>query len=341
MRTRYFLAAFLLALLTHTPTSAQTVLRMSNWLPPTHLITTDILEPWARNVEKATNGEVKIQIIPALGKPEAHFDLVEKGIADLAMGVDGYTPGRFKLPDALKLPFLSDDVLATSIAYWRIHERYFSKYKEFGNVKLLGLWTHGPAFLHTSRKEIKSLEDTRGLKTRTPGGVGEKVAVALGVTPVFAPASKSYEMLSTGVVDGIVFNNQSLPAFKIDKILKYTLTVPGGLYRDTHFVIMNTKKWEALSQTQKDAIEKVSGEALATLAGKAWAAGEASATQQMASDGHVFTAASPEMLAEIKKRVDPLTVEWLEAAKEKGANGPEILQAIKDEVRLLEQENAK
>jgi hypothetical protein len=36
--------------------SAQTVLTMSSWVGPTHLLTKDVLQVWAANVEKATNG---------------------------------------------------------------------------------------------------------------------------------------------------------------------------------------------------------------------------------------------------------------------------------------------
>ena len=64
--------------------SAQTVLRFSNWLPPTHPITTQILQHWAADIEKNSDGRIKIQFLPALGKPPAHFDLVRDGVVELS-----------------------------------------------------------------------------------------------------------------------------------------------------------------------------------------------------------------------------------------------------------------
>ena len=57
-------------------TQAQTVWRFSNWLPPTHHVVTEMIQPWAADVEKATEGRVKLQVLPALGGPPTHLDLV-------------------------------------------------------------------------------------------------------------------------------------------------------------------------------------------------------------------------------------------------------------------------
>ncbi|MCZ7561174.1 MAG: TRAP transporter substrate-binding protein [Burkholderiaceae bacterium] len=341
MRKLPLLTLLVLGCASSLPASAQTVLRVSNWLPPTHLITTEILQPWARNVEKETEGRVKVQIIPALGKPEAHFDLVRKGVADVAMSVDAYTADRFKLPDAAKLPFLSDDATSTTVAYWRIHQKHFAKHGEFDGVKLLTLWTHGPGYLHTSTKPVRALGDASGLKIRASGGMGQKIAVALGVSPVFAPASQAYEMLSNGVVDGVLFNNQSIPAFKIDKILKYALVVPGGLYRDTHYVIMNQKKYDSLSAEDRAAIDRVSGETFAWLAGRAWDAGEQSASKVMRDSGYEFISPSPEFAKQLADRLNPLEQEWIERVRPMGIDGKAVLVELRAEIEKVRAENAK
>lgn len=341
MRKFPLLAGLVLGCALAAPAAAQTVLRVSNWLPPTHLITTDILQVWAKNVEQETAGRVKVQIIPALGKPEAHFDLVRKGVADVAMSVDAYTADRFKLPDAAKLPFLSDDATSTTVAYWRIHQKHFAKHGEFDGVKLLTLWTHGPGYLHTSNKAVQSLDDARGLKIRASGGVAQKVAVALGVSPVFAPASQAYEMLSNGVVDGVLFNNESIPAFKIDKILKHALVVPGGLYRDTHYVIMNQKKYDSLSPQDRAAIDKVSGEAFAWVAGQAWDRGERKAEQAMKAAGYHFVQPSPAFAKELADKLNPLEQEWIERVKPMGVDGKAVLADFRAEIGKVQAEAAQ
>ena len=44
--------------------SAQTVLTMSSWVPPTHSLTRDVLVAWSKEVEKATSGRVKFEMLP-------------------------------------------------------------------------------------------------------------------------------------------------------------------------------------------------------------------------------------------------------------------------------------
>ncbi len=101
---------------------AQTVWRFSNWLPPTHHVVTEMIQPWAADVEKATEGRVKIQVLPALGAPPAHFDLVKNGVADIAFSVHAYTPNRFKFTEMGERPFTTAHAVVNSLAYWRTYQ---------------------------------------------------------------------------------------------------------------------------------------------------------------------------------------------------------------------------
>ena len=76
---------------------AEIVLTLNNWLPPTHPQVADLFVPWAADIERVTEGRVKVQILPApLGPPSASFDLAKNGVTDIGFAVMGYTPGRFK-----------------------------------------------------------------------------------------------------------------------------------------------------------------------------------------------------------------------------------------------------
>ena len=128
--------------------SAKTTLRLSNWIPPKHPIAADMIFPWAKKVEKASNGRIKVNILKkALGKPPAAFDLAKDGIADISWGVHGYTPGRFAVTQLVELPFLGDDAEALSVAYWRVHQKYLAAANEHSGVKLLGLMTWSWTYL--------------------------------------------------------------------------------------------------------------------------------------------------------------------------------------------------
>jgi TRAP-type C4-dicarboxylate transport system substrate-binding protein len=318
--------------------AAETTLRVSNWLPPTHLIVTDIIQVWADQVEKETQGRVDVQILPALGKPQAHFDLVRNGVADVAMSVDGYTADRFDLPYVVKLPFLADDATSASVAYWRTHQKHFKQHNEFRGVHLLGLWTHGPGDLHTVEQPVDELKDMQNLRVRVSGDIVQDVAQNLGMVPQFSPASETYELLSKGVVDGVLFNLDSLPAFRIDGILKHGLMVPGGLYRDSHYMIMNERKYQQLSAEDRAVIDRISGEAIAWLAGRAWDKHDVLARQKLEKAGYHFITPSAEFMQAMEERLAPLQDEWVARMKAKGIDGAQILADYKAEIEKVEAE---
>ena len=80
---------------------AQTVttLTMSSWVPPTHALTAVMLPNWAAEVEKATKGRVKLQMLPkAPAAPAGTFDAVKDGLVDVSYVTASYTPARHVLP---------------------------------------------------------------------------------------------------------------------------------------------------------------------------------------------------------------------------------------------------
>ena len=258
------------------PAVAQdTVLRVSSWLPPSHPIVRDMILPWGEDVAAATEGRVKIQLLDApLGPPPAHMDLALAGAADITYGVHDYTPGRFSLHQMVQLPFLADSAATASVAYWRLYEKHLAEAGEHKGVQVLSLFTHGPGLMYLRNKEPSPLSDLAGAKVRVAGPMTADMSAALGLTPVQAPAPQSYEILSGGIVDGTYFPAESIPFFKITDELTHGLRAPGGLYNISFFMVMNSAAFQRLSDTDKDAIMNLSGEAFALRAGKAWDAAD-------------------------------------------------------------------
>src|SRR4051794_26302734 len=267
----FALLAAALALVAGAPAaSAQTVLTMSSWVPPTHSLTRDVLVAWSKEVEKATNGRVKFTMLPKHpSAPPGTFDAVRDGLVDLSFVTASYTPARHLLPLLPELPGSGDTALANSIAYSRVYWKHFHKVGEYKGVKLLGVFTHGPGQMFT-KKPVRSIADVQGLKIRTGGGIAEKVAKALGASAFVKPAPESYELLSSGVADGVFFPLESIISFKLDTVLEQATLFPGGMYSSAFGFFMNEDKWNKLPKQDQETIEKLSGEYIARLAGKSW-----------------------------------------------------------------------
>ncbi|MDZ7810790.1 MAG: hypothetical protein U5L11_12640 [Arhodomonas sp.] len=180
-----------------------------------------------------------------LGPPPPEYDLVSDGLADVGFAARGYTPGRFSVFELAELPLQTPSSEELSVAYWRAYQETMAGQDEHKGVHLLGLFVHGPGHIWNSQRPVDSLDDLQGLKLRVPGGVAAQLSENLGVTPINAPSSQAYELLSQGVADGIVFPYESVTFFNLQETLEYGTTVPGGLYNVSFYVVMNEDKWNA------------------------------------------------------------------------------------------------
>ncbi|MGH8796243.1 MAG: TRAP transporter substrate-binding protein [Caldimonas sp.] len=319
-----------------TSASAQTVLTMSSWVPPTHSLTRDVLMVWAKNVEKATHGRVKFEMLPkAPASPPGTFDAVRDDLVDVSFVTASYTPARFALPYLAELPGAGATAEINSVAYSRIHWKYLQAADEYKGVKLLGVFTHGPGQMFTSSKKITSVADLAGLKIRTGGGISEAAAKLLGASPLVKPAPESYELLSSGVVDGLFFPSESIQSFKLEKVVKYATFFPGGFYCSAFGFFMNQDKWDKLPKQDQDAIMSVSGEALARLAGRSWDAADRGGIEAMKAAGVTITEASPAFVADVRKRTEPLVQDWIKSANAKGVDGAKVFAAFHEELKKV------
>ena len=169
------------------------------------------------------------------------------GLVDLSYVTASYTPARHILPLMAELPGAGATAEINSVAFSRIHWKYFQKVGEYKGVKLLAVWTHGPGQMFT-KKPMKSLAEFQNQKIRTGGGIAEQVANALGASAFVKPAPESYELLNSGVADGVFFPFESIVSFKLDKVIGQATVFPGGLYSSAFGFFMNEDKWNKISE---------------------------------------------------------------------------------------------
>lgn len=320
-----------------TVSHAETRLTMSSWLPSGHPLVKDVMKPWAASVEEATEGRVKVMMLPSsLGPPKAHYDIARDGQADITYSGHGYTPGRFKLYKMVEFPFGGDSAEAASIAYWRVYNEHLKQANEHRGVKLLGLFTHGPGHIHNSKRRVSGPSDLEGLKLRVGGGIMNDIISDLGAVTIQKPSSSIYQLMSNGVADGTTFPFESVVAFNVQGKATHTTIVPGGLYNFSFFLVMNGDRFANLSKEDQAAIESVSGEAFAKLAGRMWDIQDAKGLAIMKENGNDIITADEAFKSEIAEASAPLEAEWLETAKEMGVDGEAAIKAFREESHRLD-----
>jgi TRAP-type transport system periplasmic protein len=326
----FVLALLLVAFLVPVQSSAAEkviVLKVSNWFPITHKQSI-LLDAWGKEVEKKTNGKVKVNYYAAgtLVPASQSYDAVTKGIADVSNHVLGYTVGKFPLTEIIDLPLgYPNNTVPTKLA-----NAFYNKFKpkEFDEVKVLWFHAQAPGIIHTKSKPITKLEDLKGMKMRTYGS-NAKLMGYLGGTPVAMPMTDVYDALSRGVADGLMAAYEALEGFRIGEQVKYHTENYDTSYSATFVVAMNKKKWNSLPPDVQQVIDGMSPEYIEKFASM-WDEIEKSGKQYCIKRGNKIITLDKAEQAKWVAKAQPLFEDYTKRMKEKGLPGDEALKFARD-----------
>jgi TRAP-type C4-dicarboxylate transport system substrate-binding protein len=312
---------------------AQTVLTLSSWVPPTHSLSVGQKE-WCELVEKNSGNKIRCNVLPrAVAAPPGTFDAVKNGLADVSFTVHGYTPGRFVLTQMAEFPFLGDSAEPLSVAFNKVAMKHPAFTQEHQGVHVLAYFTHGPGVVFNTKRPVTKVEDLQGLKWRVGGGMVNEIAKALGMNVTLKPAPDSYELLSGGVMDGTLFPAESTESFKIDKLIKYATTFPGGLYNTSFVFMMNQARYDKLPPDEKKAVDAASGEVAARIMGRNWDKVDLRAYALMQANNVQITKADARFVADVKARTSTLEQKWVQDAQAKGLpSADKVLAEFRSEI---------
>lgn len=305
-------------------------LRFAHWLPPTHPLAKTGFEPWAKAVQEASNGSIKIMFFPAqqLGKAPDHYDMARDGIADMTWINPGYQAGRFPMIAAGELPFLMSKPGGGSAAI----DHWYRKYSdaEMKDVKVCLSHVH-IGTMH-AKKPVLHPDTVKGMKIRPSNGTVQAFMSLLGATNVQVSAPESRDALEKGVADAITFPWQSIITFGIDRVVKHHNDQ--RLYASTFNWVMNKNWYDKLGPTQKKVIDDHCNNDWAAKIGAAWGDDEDSGQQKLAAkDGHTIHTLTPEQHKAWRDAAEPLYVRWIEAAGKAGHDGKAALEALRSELK--------
>jgi len=280
---------------------------------------------WAKEIEKRTNGQVKITVFPGgtLTSADQCYDGVAKGISDLGMSCFAYTRGRFPVMEAVDLPLgYPDGAVATKVAntfYQKI------KPKELDDVKVLYIHAHGPGLLHT-QKPVASLEDLKKMKIRSTG-LSAKVVEALGGVAVAMPQGSTYESLQKGVVEGTFGPMEVLKGWRQAEVIKHTTDCAAVGYTTSMFVVMNLNKWNELPKEIQQVMTDVSNEWI-SIHGKTWNEADSNGRKYTLERGNNIIDLSKEENMKWKTAVKPIIDEYIQNMEKQGLPGKQYVAEL-------------
>lgn len=299
------------------------------WVPAQHALAKTGFEPWAKSVEAASGGSIKVALFPAqqLGKANDHYDLARDGIAEITYINPGYQAGRFPIFSAGELPFLMTKPGPGSAAL----DAWYRKYAvtEMKDVKFCFAHVH-IGTIH-SKKPITEPGQIAGMKIRSANGTVAQMMTLLGATNVQVSAPEARDALEKGVADAITFPWNSIISFGIDKVVTHHTDM--RLYAAGFVWAINKPWFDKLSVAQKKVIDDHCNNTWAARVGADWGAAEDAGEEKLAkTPGHTIVKLTPAQLDAWKKAVEPVAAQWIAGADKAGVPGKAALDDLKREL---------
>jgi TRAP-type transport system periplasmic protein len=205
-------------------------------------------------VEEKSKGTMTVEVFPneVLGSEPQMVEAV--AFNDIQM-VAASTFAQYEPKvDAFGLPFLFE----TNEDAWaaidgpigqEVHESLLDD-----NLRVLGHLENGFRNITTSKKPIKTVEDLKGLKIRTPEQpVLVSIFKTLGANPTPMAFGELYMALQQGTVDGQENPISNIHASKFYEVQKH-LTLSGHSYSATTMAISD-KFWNTLTKEQQEIVQ--------------------------------------------------------------------------------------
>jgi len=305
--------------------SAETITLTYANFPPAATFPSVQMERWAKELEKRTNGKVKVKTFPGgtLLNAKNMLEGVTSGSADIGNFAMSYQPGRFPVSEAVDLYHGFTSATVASQVLFDLVQKY--QPKEFEKVKIITLFTCPPTNIMT-RNPVRKLADLKGVELRVAGTSAE-VLKRLGGVPVAMPQSETPEAIQKGVVKGMISSLEILQDFKFAAYTPYATIA--NLPVVSFAVVMNKSRWDALPADVKKAIDGLSREQ-AVWTGEyvdqhvrdalAWSAKEYKLQQ--------FDLAPAEQ-QQIGRLLAPMTEEYIRKVTAKGVNGRQVVADVR------------
>ena len=305
---------------------APLTLRWAHFAPEDHPANV-AAKQFAANVEKRTNGAIKVQIFPnnVLGGPPEQAQQVKLGTIDMGLPTQGQLDKFVLAFGAVMLPFIWDSpqhcyrTLDGPVMQW------LAPLAEKQGFVLLHNWDYGFRNVTNSVRPVNTPDDIKGLKIRTPPELQVQASMeACGAIVQAIAFPELYLALSQKVVDG---EENPVPVIWFSKFYEVQkhLALTRHIYNNMiHTVGVNT--WKKLTPQQQEIFREESATS-GNLMRKLISDGEGDQLKKLEAAGMAIT--RPD-LAPFRARMEPA---YKRIAAYAGEDNVKKVQAMAEEMR--------
>ena len=281
------------------------------------------LNQFAKDVEFATNGKIKITVHAngSLFKVPEIARAVESGQAQMGEILMSVMVNQNPVFGVDSLPFLAtgfDDAYKLWQAQKPVADRLLAK----RGAKLLYAVAWPPQGIY-AKKELRSAADMKGLKWRAYNPATSKIAQSVGAQSLTIQAAELSQALATGAVDSFMSSGATGVDSKVWETLTHFHTVNAWVPKN--MVIVNLREFEKLDKPTQAALVKAAADAER----KGWERMRGYTDESLAilqKNKMTVVKPSPQLMGDMKKIGDEMLGDWL---KQAGADGKEIVDAYR------------
>ena len=269
---------------------------------------------WADQIYEATDGHVEIKIFGSaqLCQGPDVVDYVLSRSADIGWIFTGFYSEQFPLAQVSSIPLtgINDSIQGTK-ALWYMYESSSELQSEVSAFKVLFLYNNPVNFISTTKKEITSAEDLKGLNLRCPTGAIFDYLSLTGANPIQMSSNEIYDNLNKNVIDGAVFEWSGIGTWSLYDSLNYYMDLP--LFCGTFMTVINWDAWNELPEEYQAIIESVSLRDGSISIAQAFN-DDASASKEAAMEkGGQLTSVSDEMREDLEASVSSIAESWCDS----------------------------
>ena len=284
--------------------AAETNLRIQTHFSP-ETLSGQMAAEFIEDITAMSNGEIKVEMFysSAVVKSAETFDAAATGILDCDMTGGAYQTGKNPA-----FQFAGDLVGGYLDPYqqmaWLLHGGGYDQINDLynaHNMEFVGWWIPGPESLSSTRP-IRSTEDFKNWKFRSPPGMQTLVFKNLGASPIVMDFNEVFTALESGIIDGAdaanLTNNVGLGLYDIAEHTNY----PGFHSMPADHLTCRKDVWEAMP-AHHQAILKVAMQALALRNATANEVNNARTAKELRAKGVNLYEWTPEELAKYRAAV--------------------------------------
>jgi len=297
---------------------------------------TQMLEPWARQVEANANGKVKIELFPSMslgGRPPELISQAMDGVVDIVWTVNGYTPGLFPRTEVFELPNVYlNDPRAANLA---MHDMFESDLAaEYQNVEVMFLHVHAGQGIQMRDKLVRTPADFEGLRMRIPTRTGSWIIEALGAEPVQMPVPELPTALQQGNVDGAFIPWEIIAPLQIQAQTQYQIEgVDMARFGTTTFqVSMNKSRWDGLPADVQQAFRDASSRDWWGRVGDIWRASDDFGIKLAVEAGNEHVVLSAAETDALYAELDPVIARWVDEVSAIGIDGASLVDKARERI---------